>query len=1394
MANLRKVIYINEEDYSTLINGDSLVIDGTTYTYEENALYVIKNAGPPEYAETAGYATNAGTSQVAVTDASGNNIVATYEKKPLVIEIERGDVSVQPGTYNNIKTAIANKRNVIVKFEDANEFYYLPLIYDGDLVGDPYMFCSSDEYTFNGINIYDDDTYNYFSGLSAPDDSVVHILGSETITGNKTFTGTVSLGSNATATTPAATDNDTSVATTAFVKTVVANSINELPSPMIFKGSLGTGGTITALPAATTSNEGYTYKVITNGTYGGQSAKIGDTFISDGSNWIYIPSGDEPSGTVTNVKIQATSPIAIDDSTAITTSGTRTISHNDSGVTAGTYKSVTVDVKGHVTGGTNPTTLAGYGITDAVTLNTEQIITGQKTFGLYGDERHTYNVCNFYLKTTFKHVVLYTNLPYSSGSFMPVITLKGFQYSTTDLESKITFYIYNNEFYTPRVQHLGAASPIVYLFTYSDNGTERVAVGLEGNFYYLGFQADIHFPALGEAYKPKSQWTFNTDNITYDSTTTEENRIIPSIGVNHCVRCGINSLGTTTTGNIAKIGSSTDNAVVRFDGTTSAIQNSGVIIDDNNNLTANSFKKTGGTSSQFLKADGSVDSNTYLTQSTLNSGNPDLAAIEALSGTSGLLKKTAANTWTLDTNAYLTQAAFNSGNPDLAAIEALSGTSGILKKTANNTWILDTNTYLTSYTETDPTVPSHVKAITTGNISDWNNKLDEAYYVVNVTSDSQIIPPSTVSGSSNYYAQDIVTAYNNGRIPIVILNQELILPFITSNQTIVQFGTTVNLYSYLITIDEDSVEIKSLIGISEEDIPITQIQINGSTLIPDSQVVDITSIPASIVTQNSSHRFVTDSEKSKINSAIQGIKVNGTSITPDSNKIVDITVSNELSSTYQRSILENEDLVLEVGDTYEEAFGKLEKAIIDDEETVAAALNELNDKIKDVDTELDEESENPVQNKAITQAILDNEYVVSVALNNLNDRIQTKQDTLISGTNIKTINGTSILGSGNINVSGGSGTGGGGDENIIETIKVNGTALTPDANKAVDIVESVHVYPITSTELFEDLAVDAVITGVTSTDLDADITNGKLPILLFKVSPAANVAPEPEPAILGYYGANEYYFYNVLGNKIFYLTLKHTSQSTTLTVKECGAINIIKKLQINGIDKTVPGRGIVNLGTYIESVKINGTALTPDANNAVDITVPAAVTESTVSGWGFTKNAGTITGITMNGSSKGTSGVVNLGTVITSETSLSKGTTSGSGNAVTDVSVNGHTITLTKGSTFLTSETSLSKGTTSGSGNAVTDISVSGHTITLTKGSTFLTSHQNIKTINNNSLVGTGNVSIDTLPTVTSSDNGKILQVVNGAWALVTPTAIYSGTSTPNNSTGNDGDLYLQTS
>ena len=80
-------------------------------------------------------------------------------------------------------------------------------------------------------------------------------------------------------------------------------------------------------------------------------------------------------GTVTGVTIKAGTGIAVDDQTEITTSGERTISLAASGVAAGTYKSVTVDTYGRVTNGSNPTTLGGYGITDA------KIVDGTITLG-----------------------------------------------------------------------------------------------------------------------------------------------------------------------------------------------------------------------------------------------------------------------------------------------------------------------------------------------------------------------------------------------------------------------------------------------------------------------------------------------------------------------------------------------------------------------------------------------------------------------------------------------------------------------------------------------------------------------------------------------------------------------------------------------------------------------------------------------------------------------------------------------------------------------------------------------------------------------------------------------------------------------------------------------------
>lgn len=86
----------------------------------------------------------------------------------------------------------------------------------------------------------------------------------------------------------------------------VYSAIDALPEPMVFKGTLGTGGTITSLPTASSSNEGFTYKVITDGTYASQSAKVGDVFISNGSAWTLIPAGDDIEDTWRQINVNGT--------------------------------------------------------------------------------------------------------------------------------------------------------------------------------------------------------------------------------------------------------------------------------------------------------------------------------------------------------------------------------------------------------------------------------------------------------------------------------------------------------------------------------------------------------------------------------------------------------------------------------------------------------------------------------------------------------------------------------------------------------------------------------------------------------------------------------------------------------------------------------------------------------------------------------------------------------------------------------------------------------------------------------------------------------------------------------------------------------------------------------
>lgn len=109
-----------------------------------------------------------------------------------------------------------------------------------------------------------------------------------------------------------------------------------------------------------TNDVGY-IKSYTNTTY-----SLGATASSANGNAQVKLTGSDNSSKAVTIKGTGATSVTTDANGVVIVNSTNTVySHPTSGVTAGTYKSVTVNAQGHVTAGSNPTTLAGYGITDA---------------------------------------------------------------------------------------------------------------------------------------------------------------------------------------------------------------------------------------------------------------------------------------------------------------------------------------------------------------------------------------------------------------------------------------------------------------------------------------------------------------------------------------------------------------------------------------------------------------------------------------------------------------------------------------------------------------------------------------------------------------------------------------------------------------------------------------------------------------------------------------------------------------------------------------------------------------------------------------------------------------------------------------------------------------------
>jgi hypothetical protein len=266
-----------------------------------------------------------------------------------------------------------------------------------------------------GISIGTGNAINHSNSITAQSTQAVYPIkydaqGHITGAGSAVTLGTAASKGVATSITSSSTDDDLATAKAVYT------AIDNLPEPMQFKGTVGDSSstvTWTNLATPSASNEGWTYKATSARTTSQtstltQDVKIGDTIISNSTNWVVIPSGDEPSGTVTSVNISASNTAVVVGGGPVTSSGTLTVGHADtssaSSVVAEAGKfinAMTVDDYGHVTAistATATTTDVNVTQTPASTTNADYRVLlshsandTEETAGVYKDTDLKYN-------------------------------------------------------------------------------------------------------------------------------------------------------------------------------------------------------------------------------------------------------------------------------------------------------------------------------------------------------------------------------------------------------------------------------------------------------------------------------------------------------------------------------------------------------------------------------------------------------------------------------------------------------------------------------------------------------------------------------------------------------------------------------------------------------------------------------------------------------------------------------------------------------------------------------------------------------------------------------------------------------------------------------------------
>ena len=410
--------------------------------------------------------------------------------------------------------------------------------------------------------------------------------------------------------------------------------------------------------------------------------------VWNGIAWTYGTTGS--SYTLPTASASVLGGIKVGTTLAIDASG---VLNQASGIaTAGTYKSVTVDTYGRVTAGTNPTTLSGYGITDAKISN-GVITLGSNTITPLTSESYTGTVTSvatgtgltggtitssgtISISSTYQTYISHGESAYNSlGNYLPLSggTITGGQLSIKPTGGNYTDGI---RIHARSSDNEWAAIVLCGAENTGDTGTSVNTwfVGAKsGNFYIARNGTGEAFGGTANFCCVSNVWYINGSAIATTSQIPTNNNQLTN-GAGYITSSGSCAYATSA-------GSATDSTKLPLTGGTltgalrvsqsgggrSTIYNTSptdvpcdiwfganntdiwsincrsssesytldfysiwgdhvIVINTNgyttfkNTVKAASFVMNGGTSSQFLKADGSVDSTSYLptTGGTIN--------------------------------------------------------------------------------------------------------------------------------------------------------------------------------------------------------------------------------------------------------------------------------------------------------------------------------------------------------------------------------------------------------------------------------------------------------------------------------------------------------------------------------------------------------------------------------------------------------------------------------------------------------------------------------------------------------------------------------------------------------------------------------------------------------